>query len=619
MKRFFKVRLLPILLLLTLLCQSVPVTARETVTYYFLGGRRLEESRTYGTVTPDFAVSHLYYDQLENDLQRELYHELFNSTPASDVITITLTDIPEFIIPPGGFTQELENELLDYVESFVSPAYAAASLDNPLLFWTSSVNYGLSLATLGNRVHSITLSCIPESTGNYTAKTYEKAAADLQEVLLALEISPEESPYQQMKEFHDFLCRSVVYVESPNSHNVTGPLLYGQSVCEGYAKAFKLFCDQMEIPCIVITGMGYTNNGSEPHAWNAVRMEDGNWYAVDVTWDDQTSGIFYDFFLVGGESVPQYFQSVSFNQSHVAQGDFYGNGMVILATPALHPTAYDPGNVHIHDYTAEVIPSTCTQEGYTLYTCACGKSYQEDYTPVADHDYTDWVMELPASCHTEGTLVRECMTCGLEDELSLPPADAVYEEVVTPPTCTEQGYTTYYCTTCDVFYVDDYVDPTGHSYESAVTAPTCEENGFTTYTCPCGDSYVADRVPAAGHDYQATVTNPTCTEDGYTTYTCRCGDSYVADETPATGHTFGDWKEVAPGKEERSCAACGEKEIRDKEPVYDIDGNGEVEEADVKNVLSLLVGNSAAETLPDLDFDGKLTIYDCVLLMQQIS
>ena len=41
-----------------------------------------------------------------------------------------------------------------------------------------------------------------------------------------------------------------------------------------------------------------------------------------------------------------------------------------------------------------------------------------------------------------------------------------YSASVTPPTCTEAGYTTYTCTLCGNSYVDDYVDATGHSYEN---------------------------------------------------------------------------------------------------------------------------------------------------------
>ncbi|MBQ9130843.1 MAG: hypothetical protein IJX62_00015, partial [Clostridia bacterium] len=120
------------------------------------------------------------------------------------------------------------------------------------------------------------------------------------------------------------------------------------------------------------------------------------------------------------------------------------------------------------------------------------------------------------------------------------------------------------------------------------------------------------------------VTPPTCEEDGYTTYTCPCGDSYVEEIVPATGHVWEDTGIIPPGCEGNGwttyvCTLCGKAETVKKEPDYDIDGNGVVEESDVKDLLSILVGNSPSETMPDLDFDGKLTIYDCVLLMQQIQ
>ncbi len=41
-----------------------------------------------------------------------------------------------------------------------------------------------------------------------------------------------------------------------------------------------------------------------------------------------------------------------------------------------------------------------------------------------------------------------------------------------------------------------------HSYEAVVTAPTCTEGGYTTYICECGESYVADEVDALGHDWK---------------------------------------------------------------------------------------------------------------------
>ena len=44
-----------------------------------------------------------------------------------------------------------------------------------------------------------------------------------------------------------------------------------------------------------------------------------------------------------------------------------------------------------------------------------------------------------------------------------------------------------------------------HSYEAVVTAPTCTEGGYTTYTCECGESYIADETEALGHDWKGTA------------------------------------------------------------------------------------------------------------------
>ena len=49
-----------------------------------------------------------------------------------------------------------------------------------------------------------------------------------------------------------------------------------------------------------------------------------------------------------------------------------------------------------------------------------------------------------------------------------------------------------------------------HSYEAVVTAPTCTAGGYTTYTCACGDSYVGDETEALGHTYE----NGVCTVCG---------------------------------------------------------------------------------------------------------
>ncbi len=59
-------------------------------------------------------------------------------------------------------------------------------------------------------------------------------------------------------------------------------------VCEGYSRAFKILCDRSNIPCVLAVGFakGSVNGRGESHMWNEVQMENQNWYAVDVTWND---------------------------------------------------------------------------------------------------------------------------------------------------------------------------------------------------------------------------------------------------------------------------------------------------------------------------------------------
>ncbi|MGN0823923.1 MAG: peptidoglycan DD-metalloendopeptidase family protein [Candidatus Coproplasma sp.] len=57
-----------------------------------------------------------------------------------------------------------------------------------------------------------------------------------------------------------------------------------------------------------------------------------------------------------------------------------------------------------------------------------------------------------------------------------------------------------------------------HAFVKEITPPTCEDEGYTTYTCECGSSYVTDSVKPLGHTATApvreNVIQGTCTVDG---------------------------------------------------------------------------------------------------------
>lgn len=127
---------------------------------------------------------------------------------------------------------------------------------------------------------------------------------------------------------------------------------------------------------------------------------------------------------------------------------------------------------HTHEWTEKVIAPTCTEGGYTLCTCACGESFQDDIVEVLGHAWDNGVVTVEPTEETEGERLHTCTACGETKAETVPVLNHT------------------------------------HSHEAAVTAPTCEAAGYTTYTCRCGDTYTADETAALGHAW----VDATCTK-----------------------------------------------------------------------------------------------------------
>lgn len=73
------------------------------------------------------------------------------------------------------------------------------------------------------------------------------------------------------------------------AHSAYSAIIKGDEylpVCEGYAGAFKVLCDELGVPCICVSG---SMKSVPNHMWNYVQMENGKWYLVDVTYGDAYS------------------------------------------------------------------------------------------------------------------------------------------------------------------------------------------------------------------------------------------------------------------------------------------------------------------------------------------
>ena len=79
-----------------------------------------------------------------------------------------------------------------------------------------------------------------------------------------------------------------MYYNSDSNQKATvyGAFVEAKGVCEAYSRAYKYILDDLGIENILVTGTAVNSTGaSEEHMWNYVKVN-GNWYAVDVTWDD---------------------------------------------------------------------------------------------------------------------------------------------------------------------------------------------------------------------------------------------------------------------------------------------------------------------------------------------
>ncbi len=95
------------------------------------------------------------------------------------------------------------------------------------------------------------------------------------------------SAVDKLLAIHDYIGKNCSFTDvkdSGSSQTIYGGLIEGKVQCEGYAKTMGFLCDKAGIENLLIVG---ENNKQLSHAWNMVKI-DGEWYNIDITWDDPT-------------------------------------------------------------------------------------------------------------------------------------------------------------------------------------------------------------------------------------------------------------------------------------------------------------------------------------------
>ena len=134
--------------------------------------------------------------------------------------------------------------------------------------------------------------------------------------------------------------------------------------------------------------------------------------------------------------------------------------------------------------------------------------------------------------------VSDPTVCAHENTVSVPAVDA---------TCEEPGNTAgVYCEDCETYIEGyEYQAPLGHAYEGVVTEPTVTEGGYTTYTCGnCGDTYIDDETDPIGITYTISFVVPNGVEAIDPMGCANAGIKLPTAGTPDEQYTFLGWTEA---------------------------------------------------------------------------
>ena len=197
------------------------------------------------------------------------------------------------------------------------------------------------------------------------------------------------------------------------------------------------------------------------------------------------------------------------------------------------------GGDHIHEYDAVVTDPTCTERGYTTYTCECGDSYVSDYTDPTGHNFVDG--ECANGCGTTATVI---------------PEEALFTDI----TCDVPGVITVTYEGVREWYPYFHVVLPADATKAYVTFPADSVQGNGGYAWVRGIDFTGETWAT---DYSPTYT---VNEDGTWTIELSINNFYAEEAWQGIAACF--WKDGSVNQAISFCNAAGEGGEEPVEPEY---------------------------------------------------
>ena len=403
---------------------------------------------------------------------------------------------------------------------------------------------------------------------------YQEATKKLDEVIKSLNLDGK-SDYDKFKAVTNWIVSNVRYDddnETKYQHDLTGAVLDGLAVCDGYAGTFYYMANAVGLNALFEDGI--TNSNRIRHAWNLVQI-DGTYYYVDPT---------NAYFKEDGEPgrellLGQKYLFSLYTPDNTTIEDTYKN---ISQDDYLKEHSICKGN---HDlWESGHNGATCENPATTVYSCknkGCLYKKYVETAPALGHEWGNAKITQEQSCENPEITTYTCThsLCGRKKQVETKPAlGHTWDEgkVTKEATCSETGVKTHTCTRCGGTKNEE-IPKTKHDYEEHVETPaTCTSRGVSYYVCKnCGLTTSKKQTPATGHIHTEVRNkkDATYTDDGYTgdTYCKDCGKKRetgtVIPKLVEKEHDYGEWVlDQAPtckkyGVRHRICKNCGDREV----------------------------------------------------------
>lgn len=151
--------------------------------------------------------------------------------------------------------------------------------DHPELYYVSG-QYEYIKNYIDEETEGYEIIFYPQYNMSYTEQ--QQADEEIEEYLnqvLSL-IAEEMSDYEKEKVIYDYIVQHTEYMLDSDHNQDLYSVVLGKSVCMGISRMFQYLCNQVGIDCTIVTGAD--ENGTN-HAWNCIKLENKEWYMVDVT------------------------------------------------------------------------------------------------------------------------------------------------------------------------------------------------------------------------------------------------------------------------------------------------------------------------------------------------